>query len=272
MIQTAHLFQPLDDKLIELLRSLSADDWAKPTLAKQWTVKDVAAHLLDTNVRALAAKDGHFVKPPVIISSYQDLVAYLNHLNAEWVDAYKRVSPQVLVDFLENTGKQYSAYIASLDLDGPAPFGVAWAGEDESAMWFHVARDYTEKWHHQQQIREAVGKQGIMSQELFYPCIDTFLCGLPHTYRNTISDKGTAIKVIIETDIGGQWYLVYNGTAWELTKTEQATPAATVSIPPDTSWKLFTKGITSAEAAQQVKFDGDEQLAKVVLNLLAVMA
>jgi hypothetical protein len=35
---------------------------------------------------------------------------------------------------------------------------VAWAGEAESKNWFHVARDYSEKWHHQQQIREAVSQ------------------------------------------------------------------------------------------------------------------
>lgn len=272
MINTVRLFQPLDDKLIELLRSLSADDWQKPTLAKKWTVKDVAAHLLDTNVRSLAARDGHFVKPDIAISSYQDLVGFLNQLNADWVDAYKRVSPQVLTDILEDTGKQYSTYMASLDLNGAAPFGVAWAGEDRSAMWFHVARDYTEKWHHQQQIREAVGIQGIMTRELFYPCIDTFLCGLPHTYRNTTADAGTAIQVIIETEIGGNWYLVFDGSAWQLTKIAQPYPAALISIHPDIAWKLFTKGITTEEATQQVTFSGNRVLSKVVLNLLAVMA
>jgi len=65
MIHTAHLFQILDDKLIELLRSLQPIDWDKPTLAKRWTVKDIAAHLLDTNVRSLAMRDGHVSTPRV---------------------------------------------------------------------------------------------------------------------------------------------------------------------------------------------------------------
>ena len=47
MILTQHLFKPLDSKLIELLRSLSPEDWNRPTLAPLWTVKDIAAHLLD---------------------------------------------------------------------------------------------------------------------------------------------------------------------------------------------------------------------------------
>ena len=48
------LFYKLDAKLIEVLQSLSDDDWHKPTIAPLWNVKDIAAHLLDTNIRAIA--------------------------------------------------------------------------------------------------------------------------------------------------------------------------------------------------------------------------
>jgi uncharacterized damage-inducible protein DinB len=53
-IPTLHLFPVLDELLIELLTSLSADDWNKPTVARLWTVKDIAAHLLDINVRTIS--------------------------------------------------------------------------------------------------------------------------------------------------------------------------------------------------------------------------
>src|SRR5580658_7121235 len=145
MIVTAHLFSILNDKLIELLNSLQPDDWQKPTLAKQWTVKDIAAHLLDTSIRALATRDKHIVRPAASIASYQDLVVYLNQLNAGWVDAFKRVSPQVLTGFLIGAGQQQALYIESLDMTANAPVSVAWAGEERSAMWFHVAREYTER-------------------------------------------------------------------------------------------------------------------------------
>ena len=48
----------------------------------------------------------------------------------------------------------------TLPSHGRAIFSVAWAGESESENWFDVARDYTERWHHQQQIRDAVGRPG----------------------------------------------------------------------------------------------------------------
>ncbi|HYE54036.1 MAG TPA: maleylpyruvate isomerase family mycothiol-dependent enzyme, partial [Chitinophagaceae bacterium] len=195
-IRTAHLFEPLDKKLIELLRSLNAEDWNKPTVAKLWTVKDVAAHLLDTNIRTVSmSRDNYFGESPGDISSYEQLVDFLNRLNADWVNAMKRMSPAVLTDLLEWTGQQYIEHIRQLDPNAQAIFSVGWAGEDVSVNWFHIAREYTEKWHHQQQIREAVNKPGIITDELYHPFLQTFMMALPFTYRNTNAPDGTVVKV-----------------------------------------------------------------------------
>jgi len=272
MIKTAHLFPLLHNKLIELLCSLSDEEWQKPTIAKLWTVKDIAAHLLDGNFRTIALKNNYSTKPDRAINSYQDLVGYLNHLNAEWVSAMKRVDPDTIIKLMDETGKQYNEYMASLDPNVEAPFSVAWAGEERSVMWFHVAREFTEKWHHQQQIRDAVGKQGIMDRELFYPCIDTFMCALPYTYRDTKAPVSTAIKITITTDAGGDWFLISNGEDWDLSKETSVMPLAAVTLDPDTAWKLFTKGLTREEAAKRVQLEGNTQLAEVVLTMIAVMA
>lgn len=154
-ISTLHLFTPLEQKLIELLKSLSAEDWNKPTVAKLWTVKDVAAHLLDGNMRVLASAQDYTGDPPGEINSYQDLVSYLNNLNADWIKAMKRVSPNTIIKLLEVTQQEFIDHYHSLEPYAPARFSVAWAGEETSANWFHIAREYTERWHHQQQIRDA---------------------------------------------------------------------------------------------------------------------
>src|SRR5262249_56794244 len=48
------LFCQIHAELLSLLRNLSGDDWVKPTAARQWVVKDIAAHLLDGDIRRLS--------------------------------------------------------------------------------------------------------------------------------------------------------------------------------------------------------------------------
>ncbi|HZX73794.1 MAG TPA: maleylpyruvate isomerase N-terminal domain-containing protein, partial [Cyclobacteriaceae bacterium] len=196
-IKTVHLFPKLDQKLLELLKSLHPDDWSRPTLAKQWTVKDIASHLLDGNFRTLSfVRDKHVVNTPKELHSYQDLVDYLNKLNADWVIATKRLSYNLIIDLLQKTGEAYCACLKTLKPFDASMFSVAWAGQSESKNWFHIAREYTEKWHHQQQIREAVEKPGIMDREFYFPMMDTFMQALPYTYRKVAAPEGTHIKVI----------------------------------------------------------------------------
>ena len=272
-IPTVHLFPQLDEKLIELLRSLRPDDWSKHTVAKQWTVKDVATHLLDGNIRMLSiVRDNFFGEAPGKIETYQDLVDFLNRLNADWVKATKRMSPSVLIELLEITGKEYASCVAKLDPFKPAVFSVAWAGEAQSLNLFHIAREYTEKWHHQQQIREAVNKPGIMSRELYYPLIDTFMQALPHTYRNIQANEDQVVKVTVTSESGGDWFLIYKNSGWMLRKDKPVQIDSTVVIDPDTAWKLFTKALSGSEAEKRIKFTGDESLGKPILSMLSVMA
>jgi uncharacterized protein (TIGR03083 family) len=270
-IPTLHLFQVLDELLIDLLATLSPEDWNKPTLARLWTVKDIAAHLLDGNVRGIASL--HSYEPPVSaqINSYQDLVNHLNQLNADWVNAMKRISPQLLIQQLVSTGEQYIQYLNTLEPFAPAKYSVAWAGEERSYNWFHIAREYTEKWHHQQQIREAVGKTTpLMTAKLFAPCIATFMCALPHAYHNTDATTGTVVSFIIEGAGGGQWQLRKTGEAWIFVKGEPAD--TTVEIPAEAAWKLFTKAIAPQTAFEVSAVKGHPNLANGIFNMVSVMA
>jgi len=266
------LFRPLDKQLISLLQSLDPEDWNRPTVARLWTVKDVAAHLLDGNIRLLSIqRDRYYGEAPPVSPSFDELVGWLNGLNADWVKASRRISPGVLILLHQLTSDLVNDYYGSLDLYDEAVFAVSWAGETTSLNWMHLAREYTEKWHHQQQIREATGREGIMTREFFFPMIDTFLRGLPYTLRQTDAAACTIIKITITSDAGGDWYLKKNDTGWSFcSKPEDEVYAAAISIPPEIAWKLFSKSIRPDEI--NVKTEGDPVLVRSVLSLVAVMA
>lgn len=271
-IDTLSLFPVLDNALIQLLRSLSPSEWHLPTRARLWTVKDIAAHLLDGNLRTLSiSRDAYFGENPGVLNSYADLVAFLNRLNADWVKASQRMSPTVLTDLLETTGRSYHAHLCALEPHAPAVFSVAWAGDETSPNWFHIAREYTEKWHHQQQIREATGRPGIATRALYYPVLNTFAQALPHHYRTVATTEGTVVTLTITGEAGGTWSIVRSGTHWVLTESTQ-TPSATVTLPDTEAWKLFTRGLSPAEATEVMVFTGPASLTEPMLSLIAVMA
>lgn len=265
------LFAPLDALLLDCLRNLKAEQWELPTVARLWNVKDVAAHLLDGNLRTLSIqRDKYFgVKGPEG-SEYDEIVKWLNSLNAEWVQAAKRLSPEVLIQMHETTGPLVSAYYESLNLKEEAIFSVAWVGENTSTNAMHLAREYTEKWHHQQQIRFAIEDDMLMHIQWSKPFWDTIMLGLPHSFRSTHSKEGTRIRCIISG--AGQWDLEYRSAAWTLTDSGGEKIEHLVEIPADIAWRLFTKSIRPETVLEQIRVGGDKEITSAVLSLVAVMA
>ncbi len=261
----------LDQKLVELLETLSPEDWKKQTIAPKWKVEDVLLHLLDGNIRILSIhRDGYFGVPPGIINSYDDLLAYLNQLNADWIKAAKRMSPKLVIELLKQTNKEIADYLTTIDPFAPALFSVAWAGEERSSNWFHWAREYTERWHHQQQIRLAVGREEeLYKREWYHPHLETSMRALPHHYRNFPGKRDEVLSFEITGEAGGIWHLYHDGKKWiqveDITATENI-----ITIEGEIAWRLFTKGIKKEETSIRIR--GNRQAGEHLLSMLAVMA
>jgi uncharacterized protein (TIGR03083 family) len=271
-ILCAPLLRRVDARLIDLLRNLRPDEWDLQTLAPAWKVRDVAAHLLDTPLRKLSlVRNGCFVENPEIRSP-QDLVDFVNRLNREGVTVYRRLSPAVLIDLMQMACEQSADFHESLDPFAPALFNVSWAGESTSLNWFDTARELTERWHHQQQIRHATNRPGIMTPELYHPVLDCFMRGLPHAFRDLQTQPGATIQVLIAGDCGGTWLVTKSEDRWSLISAIPAQPAARVIMPQEIAWRVFTKGIDRAEALAHSSIEGDRKLGERVFHLTAIVA
>jgi len=277
LIETA-LFKELDVELLSLLGHLDINDWNRPTVCSEWTVKDIAAHLLDGSIRRLSAQRDGYLPPeaPDGFDSNASLVDYLNDLNAAWTKAARRISPNILIHLLEITGKEYSEFMGTLDPFAPAIFSVAWAGEDRSLNWMDVAREYTEKWHHQQQIAEATGNLGrILSRRLYFPVLDTFMRALPFTFRNASSEEGTLVQVRVPGSAGGDWFVRRDAGSWVLGYEAEGPADAVVTLDQDVAWRVFTKRMNAQSAMRKfpsIKIEGDDSLGRVALEMVSIMA
>lgn len=269
-ILCAPILRKVDAELILLLRSLAAAEWDLQTVAPQWRVRDVAAHMLDTALRKLSmVRDGWFAERAEI-SSPEEVVAPVNRLNREGVLVYRRLSSSVLIELLQTACTQSAVFHESLDPFAPALFNVSWAGEAESLNWFDTARELTERWHHQQQIRLATGRPGILNRDFYYPVLDCFLRGLPHVFRSIEAEQNSTLEIEIAGASGGYWYLIKQDAGW-LFGPPSASPTARVRIPEEIAWRVFTKGIDRSEARERMDFEGDLHLAETVLRLTAIV-
>jgi uncharacterized protein (TIGR03083 family) len=270
-IFTAHFFPKLEGKLIELLRGFAPEDWEKQTLAPKWKVKDVAAHLFDTQVRKLAAARHGYKSENSKKLSPGKLVALINFLNAEGVRQYSQLKTDDLISRMETASRESAVYHQALDPFAIAMFPVSWAGEEESTNWFDTAREFTERWHHQQQIRLAVDKPGIMTREFYFPVLDCFLRALPYSYRNMSAKSGSLAQFNVSGECGGSWYLFRDSSAWTLIASPAGETVSEVTIPQEIAWRIFTKGISSAEAVAQVQVAGDEAVGLQILKMISIV-
>jgi uncharacterized protein (TIGR03083 family) len=273
-ILVSGLFSELRGHLLSLLDSLAPDDWRAPTTAGQWTVKDVALHLLGGDLGNLSRRRDHHSPPTGPIADWNDLVAFINRINQSWVTASQRLSTQVLRDLLNHSGRQADEYFLSLD---PFALGtpVSWAGPDPAPNWLDIAREYTERWHHQQQIRDATHRPGLYQPRLFAPVLDAFVRALPHTFRDVRAAAGTTVQLTIPGEAGGQWSLLHS-SAWELFVGSGlwpgGSPTTTVTLAPEVAWKIFTRGLRGEQAQASAKITGDQALGARVLEMVSVIA
>jgi uncharacterized protein (TIGR03083 family) len=251
-------------RLLSLLTSLGDAQWAAPTAAPRWSVKDIALHLLAVDLSWLAHDRDHGRSGIIPVpSDHEEFVRGLAQLNERWVDGARMLSLRLITDLLGWSGEQLDAYLAAVDL--ACPSSVYWAGE--VPLWFDLAREFTERWVHYQQIREAALPAGHdQQQDEYLPLVlRTFIWGFPHQYRAP-APAGTVIAVEIPGI--GAWTLTRTASGWSLDEGQAAVPAASLRISGDAAWRLLTG---ARYDVGQVRLSGDPALAEPLLQVRGII-
>jgi uncharacterized protein (TIGR03083 family) len=264
------LFPEILTELIGLLSGLSPEEWKKPTVCPGWSVKDVALHLLGGEIGNLSRRrDDHALGAS--ITGWEELVTFVNDWNQSWVQATQRISPRLLIDLFEFTGIQLCDYFRSLD---PYALGgsVSWAGPGPAPVWLDLAREYTERWHHQQHIRDAVSQPGLDEPRYMAPVLSAFVWALPRALRSTRAAENTSVTLTITGGAGGQWSLLREGGEWKLYQGAPDQPDAQVVLDQDIAWRLFTRGLAPSVAREHASLSGDQALGSQVLEMVSIIA
>ena len=270
-VLTVHLFPTLLDHLIDVLEPLSTEEWNLPTPCPGWSVHDLTAHILGGEVGQLSRGRDDFHASLIAANEWGDFVAGLNDLNEQWIKAMRGVSARLMIDLLQSTGEQTNRYLQSLDPYAPGPV-VSWASAKPAAMWLHIAREYTERWHHQQQVRQALGRPLLAGPHWLAPALATFVHGLPRTYSNFKAPVGSAVRFTIEGPSGGTWLVKRDAPGWVLCDDETVGASAQVMIDELDAWKLFTKSMPMDVIGPRVVVNGDQSLGLKALETVSIIA
>ena len=161
--------------------------------------------------------------------------------------------------------------VSELPPHDPALFAVDWAGERRSENWFDIGRDYTERWHHQMQIRDGVGASGLLDARWVLPLLDLSVRCLPRSYADVDAsrDRSVALYVSISTD--AVWTLRSEQNAWRVWRGAARSPTTIVRLDPDTAWRMFFNALPAASARRRAAVEGDQALAEPLFAARAVM-
>jgi uncharacterized protein (TIGR03083 family) len=263
-VDARSLLPQLRAELVALLTSLSADDWTRATACPGWPVHGIAAHLLGVELGNISLRRDRWWLSP---GTGEDRDAWLNGFNQLWVDAARRISPPLLVELVDLGGRRFEQHVATLDLDsygGP----VSWAtGHDPAPVWLDVAREYMERYVHQHQIRDAVGRPPLRAA-LTGPVLATAAHALPQALRPVTRPAGTVVTFTADGEAGGTWHLVQAGSDWELQPNQPPRPAACharTTVPG--AIKLYTRDPT----APPLTYHGDPEIAHALSNVKAIL-
>ena len=263
------LFPPERAALLGLLHSLTADDFERPTIAGDWTVKDIAGHLIADDLgRVSSQRDGYRRRWD---PSIEPLRSYIDRRNAEWVTAMGRLSPRVIRSLLEFSGAETQALFESLDPFAVGP-SVDWAGPEPGPVWLDLARELTERWHHQQQIRDAVGVPILDDPSLLGPVLATFAFALPMAYRDVETPNGTTVQLSVEGPSGGDWTLIRQHAGWTLHVGADEMPEALVTMDQDAAWRMYVRALPSHEVERRARVAGDARLARPLFDVFALVS
>jgi Mycothiol maleylpyruvate isomerase N-terminal domain len=223
--------------LLQLLDGLTQEEWLAPSAAPGWRVKELALHVLQDDLWWLSThRDGD--RGGMLDMADRDrFVRLLAQRNQQWVDGAHALSRRIVVELLAWSGEQFDLHHASSDLS--AEGWVSWASDGPVPLWFNLAQELTERWVHQQQMREAVDRAG--DHATYLPeVLRTFVWALPHQYRAAAA-AGTTVRVDLGS--GGAWRLTSDGGGrWALEPGAAERPSASLACTDRAAWRWLTGG------------------------------
>ncbi len=273
-VSVLDVLRPERNLLCDLLASLTAADWSRPTECPAWTIRGLALHVLGDDLSLLARQRDAEVPSlltEISLPEWESAPAnVLDRFNERWVHAATFLSPALVVELLRTTGVWTSAYYDTVDPDsrgepvllfapGPAPY------------WVIAAREYVERWVHHLQIRRALGLgagplDDPVLRDRAYEVLATAFARLV-----ALVDPPPAAEVVV--GFGEQsWTYGHDGSAgWTARRGRADAPVVAASIDARVATTVLSRGLSQPETVAAITVTGDATLGASLRDAMAAV-
>ncbi len=223
------------EDFVELISSLSGNDWNRPTQEKGWSVRDVVAHLVsnccgefDEAFRRALRGD----PAPVIPGDFNDWNDAVVASRRDWpverlCQEYKQASAELLA-IVEEWDADMETPVRLLEAIPPRPF------------WLEARVLAIHHWVHGQDIRKAVRHPGGVSDERMRPVIEAYFDMMPFVFQAHRAE-GLRLKVAFRLTGpgGGRWLAEIEDGRCVVSRSEEGRADVTFR---GTTWNFYRVG------------------------------
>jgi uncharacterized protein (TIGR03083 family) len=264
------LFAAERARLSELLAGLKPADWQRPTPCPGWSVLGLCAHLAGDDLGFLARhRDGYYGTPGPENAGEAEFTAWLDGLQAQWVEAAARLSPRLVTGLLAWSGPQVTETLRG---EGPLArtASVSWAGPEPVPVWLDQLRELSEQWIHRQQLLQALGRPSDLRADLAGPVLDGLRWAYPFRLRPVGAEPGDTVTISVTGPVDRTWFLVAGPSGWEFRDQPGTRGAAAMSLSTEQAWRLLTNNLPAAERAR-ITAAGDPAVLTVLDRTRAII-
>jgi uncharacterized protein (TIGR03083 family) len=256
------------DDTVELLRSLSDDDWATPTDLPGWDVRAVAAHLAHLESELA----GH-PQAQVEVPESAHVISLMGRYT-EMGPVARRAWPtdDIIDEFAQSAATRLAALRADLPTNGEGvppitPGGIGWNWETL------LSNRPLDVWMHQQDIRRAVGRPGGLDSPAAAHTAGVFARGLGYVVGKRVgAPPGTSVvqEVTGPHPLHAAVEVGDDGRASPVTAPVTGPAEPSVTLRMDLESYVVLCGGRRRPDDVPVTVEGDSELGRRVLDAMAV--
>jgi hypothetical protein len=134
-----------------------------------------------------------------------------------------------------------------------------------------VGREFTERWHHQMHIRDAVGAPGLTTRRWLEPVLRLAVFALRRSFATIEAAPGASVVFEVRGTWRHRWTMLREPSGWTLAEGAAERPDASVTMDAETAWRMFFNFCSTEHARQHAVVQGDIGLAEAILPTRSLM-